>query len=186
MKKQTKFILVIISVVILVSFLAILNGVKPSKFDDFAKSLNDRGAKFYGTFWCTHCQSQKALFGNAKKYLPYIECSNPDKSTKQLCLDNKIESFPTWTFEDDMLIVSDIEPVACPLAKEGVVLTDMCISSASKYFKVYIFDGYNFLVRSIDDPIKENNIYRFKNTYQITGEVSFEFLANQIKFELPK
>ena len=74
---------------------------KPSRFDDFAKCLKDKGAIFYGTFWCSHCQNQKALFGKSAKYLPYTECSTADSNGQlQVCKDANITSYPTWQFAD--------------------------------------------------------------------------------------
>ena len=74
---------------------------KPSKYDGFAQCIADSGAKFYGAFWCSHCQSQKKMFESAAKLLPYIECSTPDgKSILPICAEKKIESFPTWDFSD--------------------------------------------------------------------------------------
>lgn len=73
----------------------------PGKLDDFAKCLKEKGAIFYGTFWCPHCQSQKLLFGNSKKYLPYVECSTPDSNGQlKVCKDAQITVYPTWRFAD--------------------------------------------------------------------------------------
>ncbi|MDB5254220.1 MAG: hypothetical protein JWL80_286 [Parcubacteria group bacterium] len=73
--------------------------IKPSVYDTFATCIKDSGTKFYGAFWCPHCQAQKALFGSAVHNLPYIECSNPDgKSQNQACNDAKVSSYPTWEF----------------------------------------------------------------------------------------
>jgi glutaredoxin len=69
------------------------------KYDDFAQCLTDAGAKFYGAWWCPHCNDQKKLFENSKK-LPYIECSTPSKQPLQVCIDAGVESFPTWIFSD--------------------------------------------------------------------------------------
>ncbi len=69
-------------------------------FDSFAQCLTDAGAKFYGAYWCPHCQDQKKLLQNSKK-LPYIECSTPDgKNQTQICIDAKITGYPTWDFAD--------------------------------------------------------------------------------------
>lgn len=71
----------------------------PSKYDGIAQCLKDKGAVFYGAFWCPHCRATKALFGTASQYLPYVECSTPDgKGQNQICKDKGIESYPTWTF----------------------------------------------------------------------------------------
>jgi thiol-disulfide isomerase/thioredoxin len=70
----------------------------PGELDTFAQCLSEKNLKFYGAFWCPHCQAQKALFGKSKDKLPYVECSNPDqKSQTQVCADKKIVSYPTWS-----------------------------------------------------------------------------------------
>ncbi len=72
---------------------------QPGKLDTFAQCLKDKGAVFYGAFWCPHCQKTKAMFGKSAKLLPYVECSTPDgKSQLQICKDKGVESYPTWTF----------------------------------------------------------------------------------------
>ncbi len=74
---------------------------KPGKLDTFATCLKDSGTKFYGAFWCVHCQKQKAMFGKSAGLLPYIECSTPNsKGTLQVCKDAKIEGYPTWILAD--------------------------------------------------------------------------------------
>lgn len=71
----------------------------PGELDQFATCLKDSGAKFYGAFWCPHCQNQKALFGNSVKLLPYIECSTADgRSQLPVCKEANITSYPTWEF----------------------------------------------------------------------------------------
>ena len=100
---QTKFIIFIVLVVLIVGGTGVYFGFRPEKpgeLDGFAQCIYDSGAKFYGTFWCPHCQDQKKDFGSSKKYLPYVECSNPDNSQTQICIDKKIEGYPTWIFAD--------------------------------------------------------------------------------------
>jgi thiol-disulfide isomerase/thioredoxin len=76
----------------------------PSVYDTFAQCLGDAGAKFYGAYWCPHCQAQKKLFENSKK-LPYVECSTPDgKGQTQACIDAKVTSYPTWIFADGSVL----------------------------------------------------------------------------------
>lgn len=76
--------------------------------DTFAQCLKDKGAVFYGAFWCPHCQATKALFGSSAKLLPYVECSNPDGTTRtQTCIDKKIESYPTWEFPDGVRLTGE-------------------------------------------------------------------------------
>lgn len=95
-----KYLYIIIGLLVIVGivFLIVTPG-KPSKYDDFAKCIKDKGVIFYGAFWCPHCQAQKARFGKSAQYLPYIECSTPDgRSQNQICKDANISTYPTWEF----------------------------------------------------------------------------------------
>jgi thiol-disulfide isomerase/thioredoxin len=92
------------------------------KYDSFAQCIKASGATFYGAFWCPHCQDEKKLFGDAVKFLPYIECSTPDGSAQlQVCKDASIQSYPTWAFKDGSRLTGEIsldqlaEKTACPL-----------------------------------------------------------------------
>ncbi len=100
----------------------------PGKYDEFAICLKDKGAVFYGAFWCSHCQSQKKLFGSSQKLIPYVECSTPDASGQtKACLDKKIEGYPTWEFADGSRLNGEIplaqlaEKTSCVLPSEDVV-----------------------------------------------------------------
>lgn len=88
--------------------LAILIGIvfwvsnRWGKLDSFARCLNEKSAKFYGAFWCPHCQNQKSMFGLSEKYLPYIECSTADgQGQLEVCKEKKITGYPTWIFADE-------------------------------------------------------------------------------------
>lgn len=76
---------------------------EPDERQTFAQCLTEKGAKFYGTYWCPHCTAQKKLFGKeAMKNVSYVECAiagNPQGQT-QPCKDAKINSYPTWIFAD--------------------------------------------------------------------------------------
>jgi len=69
---------------------------EPGKYNSFATCLKDKGAIFYGAFWCNHCQAQKKLFGSSTKLLPYVECSlaNAQGQTQE-CIDKKIVNLRT-------------------------------------------------------------------------------------------
>ena len=74
---------------------------RPAPLDGFAQCLKDKGATFYGAFWCPHCQNQKKLFGRSERLLPYVECSTPDgRGQLPRCDDKKVASYPTWDFAD--------------------------------------------------------------------------------------
>ncbi len=79
------------------------------KYDAFATCLKDKGAVFYGAFWCSHCQAQKKLFGSSQKLLPYVECSTANaKGQTQICIDKKITGYPTWEFADGSRLNGEI------------------------------------------------------------------------------
>jgi len=94
----------------------------PGKYDTFAQCLKDKGAVFYGAFWCSHCQAQKELFGSSAKFLPYVECSTIDgQNQTQECIDKKVAGYPTWEFSDGSRLNGEIplaqlaEKTSCPL-----------------------------------------------------------------------
>ena len=62
-----------------------------------AVHLRDSGAVFYGAYWCSHCQTQKQMFGTAAAQLPYVECdprgTNPQPAA---CQAAGVRAFPTW------------------------------------------------------------------------------------------
>src|SRR3989344_831978 len=81
----------------------------PGKLDGFAQCLEEKGAVFYGAFWCPHCQAQKKLFGSSAKLLPYVECSTADaKGQTAACIDKKIKSYPTWEFADGSRLTGEL------------------------------------------------------------------------------
>ncbi|OGG63074.1 hypothetical protein A3C21_01340 [Candidatus Kaiserbacteria bacterium RIFCSPHIGHO2_02_FULL_59_21] len=80
----------------------------PGNLDGFAQCLKDKGAVFYGAFWCPHCQKQKAMFGSAAPLLPYVECSTPDgKGQLQVCKDKNVTNYPTWEFADESRLTGE-------------------------------------------------------------------------------
>lgn len=71
--------------------------VDQASLEVFAKCLDEKGMKFYGAYWCSWCNKEKELFGEAAQYLPYVECS--DEETQEMllvCEEAGVTSFPTW------------------------------------------------------------------------------------------
>ena len=102
MKMGGKFWLIIAAAVFAIAmFGAMYLAAKPSDLLPLAKCLKEKGATFYGAYWCPHCQATKRMFGSAAAELPYVECSTPDgKSQLQVCKDKGITNYPTWVFAD--------------------------------------------------------------------------------------
>lgn len=62
-----------------------------------AKHLTEIGATMYGAYWCPHCMEQKGLFGEAFKYIKYVECDPGGKEANPtLCYEKGIKVYPTW------------------------------------------------------------------------------------------
>ncbi len=100
-KTTLLFVGLIVLVVGGIAFAKINSETTPNPYTGLAQCIADSGATFFGAFWCPHCQDQKALFGNASDLLPYVECSTPDRRGQtQTCIDEGIESYPTWRFAD--------------------------------------------------------------------------------------
>lgn len=83
----------------------------PGKYDVLAQCLTEKGAKFYGAFWCPHCNEQKKFFGNSEKLLPYVECSEADRRTQTpICIEKEIKQYPTWIFADGSRMTGEQKP----------------------------------------------------------------------------
>lgn len=96
----------------------------PGKYDALAACLKEKGATFYGAFWCPHCQEQKRVFGTSASDLPYVECSTPDgKGQLPVCAEKGIEGYPTWEFADGTRETQTLSPerlaeiTACPIVE---------------------------------------------------------------------
>lgn len=80
-------------------FMMIRSNVVPepeTSDEDFAttlaKCLTDQGVKMYGADWCPHCQNQKKMFGEAFKYIDYVDC----EMDKEQCINAGVPGYPTW------------------------------------------------------------------------------------------
>jgi hypothetical protein len=72
------------------------------KYDGFARCLAAKHAKMYGLYWCPHCADQKAKFGAAFRYVPYVECAI--KGSHEMAPECKaagVKLFPSWQFGAD-------------------------------------------------------------------------------------
>lgn len=124
-KQKTIFFSVIILLIVgsITSFMLNKNsGSTSNKYDTLATCLKDKGAVFYGAFWCSHCNDQKKEFGGLVKLLPYVECSTPDGNGQtQICIDKKIEGYPTWEFADGSRLNGKV-PLATLAEKTSCIL----------------------------------------------------------------
>ena len=125
MKKNTLLWFLILALFIAGVVWLIKAPSKPGQLDAFTSCVAESGDTFYGTFWCPHCQNQKAMFGASAKLLPYTECSTPDgRSQLLICTEADITSYPTWEFADGTRESGEVslerlgELTSCPLPED--------------------------------------------------------------------
>ena len=121
MNKVKVFILTVVVIVIGIVILAVTTSQKIAKeesissagLEKITQGLNSAGVKFYGASWCPHCATQKSWFRKSAKDLPYIECATGGAGSPQtqVCVDAKIESYPTWEFANGTRISTEIMPI---------------------------------------------------------------------------
>ncbi len=180
------FCLFIGAVVVIMSMIVGATGTA-SKYTDFAQCLSQKKLKFYGAFWCPHCQAQKASFGDGAEFLPYVECSNPDRSQTPACTDAKIESYPTWIYPNEVSISSETAPHTCDIQPGPANQPVQCEQDGSRYFKTWIFDGVK--MESTTEPTHVGNTWTFAAGSRSVGEqdtpAGFQNLANFSGCSLP-
>ncbi len=98
-------LLVVAAAIISAFFVRIPKDTSLDKLNAFAKCLTEKGAVMYGAYWCPHCQNQKKMFGDAVKFIRYVECTKEPK----LCTKNNIQAFPTWILPGDIRLVGTQE-----------------------------------------------------------------------------
>ena len=73
---------------------------------ELAKYLKNKGVIKYSAYWCPNCLHQSELFGKqAYKELNVVECARDGKNSQtQLCIDKKIEGFPSWEINGKIIL----------------------------------------------------------------------------------
>ncbi len=178
MTKEIKIFLgIIIGLMVIIGGFVVMSAKVPGKYDDFAQCITDSGTKFFGAFWCPHCAAQKQLFGKSVKKLPYVECSNPDQSQTQICIDNKIESYPTWVYPKGVTVTSDTQPIVCSPQPGKAGENEICKKEVSQYFTTWLFK--DITVKSMGQPTIKDKTWVFPVGSQVVAEQSFDALAAQ-------
>lgn len=112
MKINPMYIFVVLVIVVVGGIIGsrVWSAHQPGQYDELAQCIKDKGATFFGAFWCPHCQEQKRMFGNSEKLLPYVECSTADgQNQTQTCIDEEIKTYPTWELADGERLLGVIE-----------------------------------------------------------------------------
>lgn len=117
MKKGVLIFWIVIAVVVVggLAFSLLPAHTGPGQYDKLAQCIKENDVKFYGAFWCPHCQRTKQEFGSSAALLPYVECSTPDgQGQTQVCKDKGIQVYPTWLRPDGASITGEhpVEEIA--------------------------------------------------------------------------
>jgi thiol-disulfide isomerase/thioredoxin len=182
------FVLILVAIIGLMT-MVVRGSATAGKYSEFVTALKDSGAKFYGAFWCPHCQAQEKALDASRQTLEraglYIECSTPDgQNQKQICNDNRIESYPTWTFPNGLKITYAEEPAICEVTAQASEDAS-CKNVRSKIFRVRIFKGIG-VVASETDPTRVGDVWNFVPGSQLRGEIDLDVLAEQAGILSPK
>ena len=100
-KRNTKkYFLLGVFLLVIILFVAAfyVRGLRPGKYDDFAKCLTDKGAVIYGNDFCSYTNQQRNGFGKSKKYLNYVKCID----NEELCNSKGVKITPTWEINGQM------------------------------------------------------------------------------------
>lgn len=137
MKQYTSWAVIVVTVALIIGAMVWYSS-QPGQYDQFAACIKQSGAQFFGAFWCPHCQEEKSYFGKSADKLPYIECSTPDgQNQTQVCIENKIESYPTWQFKDGSrktgtLTLGELSSfTGCPLAIDSTASVPASTTAAT-------------------------------------------------------
>lgn len=164
----------VIGVLAVLVGLAIWYSAAPGPYDKLATCLKGQSVTFYGAFWCPHCQATKRGFGKSAEKLPYVECSNPAGNAQtQICIDQKIVSYPTWDFPKTITLpaATTDTKIACS-AKNA---PPECASFATGSW-IATIGGRQFLTPS--EPILTAGTWTLPAHSRTSGEVPIETIAS--------
>lgn len=109
--------LVIVSLVLLAGC-----GGPPKNYDSFAQCLNEKGVVMFGAAWCSHCNAVKKEFGNAFRFMNYVECDDRTPGADpEKCVAEGVEYYPTFKFADKSKLFGELDfsilsqKTGCPL-----------------------------------------------------------------------
>jgi len=97
--KTRNAVVYVVVVILIAGAFAAGRYYKNHKYDSFAQCLSTKQAKMYGLYWCPHCADQKAMFGSAFRYVPYVECAiRGSRELAPECKAAGVKLFPSWQF----------------------------------------------------------------------------------------
>lgn len=97
-------------IIFLITLIIMSSCTPKQNLDEFAKCLTENGVVMYGAVGCSHCARTKDMFRDSFQFVTYVECNPnaPDYQTEE-CLENNIDYFPTWVFNDGSRIIGEVD-----------------------------------------------------------------------------
>jgi hypothetical protein len=99
----------IITVFLILTILFTAGCGQSKDYSDFAKCLTSNNMTMYGAYWCPHCNAVKKEFGDAFKFISYVECdANGPMGDPDRCLKAGIEYYPSFIFGDGQKLFGEV------------------------------------------------------------------------------
>jgi hypothetical protein len=101
---------ILVGMLILLLLLGVGGCGEKKNYDAFAKCLNQSGLVMYGSVLCPHCNNVKEEFGNAFRFIPYVECNgNMPGAEPEKCSEEDVQYLPTFRFGDGTKLWGELE-----------------------------------------------------------------------------
>lgn len=175
MTKKTRYIIIIAIVAVLGGLIAWYR-LTPGKYDTLATCLKDKQVKFYGAFWCPHCQATKKAFGKSAKLLPYTECSTPDGNGQlPVCTAASVVGYPTWEFPNPLTISASEKDTSVACKTPYTADQDKNCMGTREGSWLTMISGRAFI--SPSKPTLSNGAWNLPSLSRTSGEVPMELLS---------
>ena len=100
---------ILIAALIIMTLLGVAGCGPKKNYDEFAKCLSAHNVTMYGAAWCPHCQNVKKDFGNAFRFINYVECDDQTPGAEpEKCAAAGVEYLPTFQFTDGKKLFGEV------------------------------------------------------------------------------
>ncbi|MBT3395370.1 hypothetical protein HOA59_03470 [archaeon] len=89
-----------IGAIIVITILILIFSSQSKDYEEFANCLTQKGVSMAGTEWCSHCKTQKEMFGESFQYIDYHNCD----LEREWCMTKGIQGYPSWVLPNGELL----------------------------------------------------------------------------------
>lgn len=148
--KEKRYLIVVIFVVILGGIIfyfggkATLEAKQKEKQENLAYCLLSKNIVLYGDSESLQTEQQKEIFGEAFKYINYVECNKLDDWSEE-CKEKGINDVPAWTFPKILKIESQLLSCdECQKKSERLYCNDYCFEILDDKEEFYVVGVIDF------------------------------------------